>query len=99
MTVLSAAFAARGILAARKPRGRIGARRSRGVPRRAVQLALKLRDPLVLARNTVLQPTDLLIHPQQHCDHNLAALIIDRLRLNAVHTDVFDTTELTPPTH
>jgi hypothetical protein len=29
---------------------------------------------------------NLLIHPQQHRDHDLAALFIDRLSLSAVHT-------------
>jgi hypothetical protein len=77
--------------------GRVRARRSRGIPRATVQPPLKLGDPLILTRNTSFKPTDLLIHPQQHRHHGLAALVIDRLSLRALHTPIFDGAELCPP--
>ena len=86
VAILSAAFAPRRILATQRRRERIGARRSGGVPRGAVQLALKLSDLLVLARHALLKPPDLLVHPKEDGHHNLAALIVDRLRLRPLHT-------------
>jgi hypothetical protein len=82
----------------RRAGGRIRARRSRGIPRATVQPPLKLGDPLILTRNASFKPTDLLIHPQQHRHHGLTALVIDRLRLQALHTHKFDEAELCPPT-
>ena len=76
---------------------RVRARRGRGVARAAVQPPLELGDPLILARDTRFQPADLLIHPQQHRNHSLAALVVDRLRLGALHTPVFDAAGLCPP--
>ena len=72
---------------------------SGGVPRAAVQPPLKLGDPLVLACNTRFELLNLLIHPQQHRHHDLTALVIDRLRLSALHTQIFDKAELCPPTN
>ena len=98
MPGLSATPATRGALAPlRWATRRVRARRGRGVPRAAVQPPLELGDPLVLTRDTRFQPADLLIHPQQHRNHNLAALVVDRLRLGALHTPVFDAAELCPP--
>jgi hypothetical protein len=62
------------------------------------QPALKLGDPLILTRNPRFKPADLLIHPQQHRHHGLSALVVDRLRLRALHTNKFDGAELCPPT-
>jgi hypothetical protein len=74
------------VLAAPRRRGRrVDARRLRAIARAAIQPALELSDPLVLARNPLLKPPDLLIHTQQDRHHNLAALIVDRLRLRALH--------------
>lgn len=78
---------------------RISARRRRTITRAAIQPSLKLRNPLILPCNTRLQPLDLLIHPQQNRHHNLAALVVDRLRLGALHNPIFDTTGLCPLTN
>jgi hypothetical protein len=98
MATLRAAFAPRRILAMRRRRRRIRTRRSGGVPRKTVQLALKLSDPLVLARHALPQPPDLLVHPNEDGHHDLAALLIDRPRLRAVHDPKLDATGLCPPT-
>ncbi|MEA2302331.1 MAG: hypothetical protein QOE44_2866 [Solirubrobacteraceae bacterium] len=66
--------------------GRIGARRQRRVTRRAPNPPLELSDPLVLLGYALLQPPDLLIHPQQHRDDRVATLRIDRLGLRPLHT-------------
>lgn len=97
VTILGAAFATRGIPAALGLAGRIGTRRSRRVARGAIQPALKLGDALILTRYTPLQATDLLIHAKENHDHDLTALVIDRLSLSTVHASKFDTTELCPP--
>ena len=95
---LPATTASRGALASLECFARrVRARGSRGVPRAAVQSTFQLGDPLVLTRNTSFKPADLLIHPQQNRHHNLAALLIDRLRLSALHTPVFDTAKSNPP--
>jgi hypothetical protein len=99
MAILSAALTPRPTLATRRRRGRIAARRSGGVPRGAIQLALNLSDPLVLAPYTLLQTPNLTVHPQQHRDHDLTALVIDRLSLSPIHIDTFDATRLCPPTN
>jgi len=41
---------------------------------------------------------DLLIHPQQHRDHRITTLVIDRLGLGPLHTTTFDNAALCPPT-
>jgi hypothetical protein len=46
---------------------------------------LELGDPIILGRHTLLQPRDLLIHPKQHRHDHLAALLIDRLSVRAIH--------------
>jgi hypothetical protein len=76
---------------------RIGARRLRAITRATIQPALKLRDALILASDTLHELLDLAIHAQQHLDHGLTARIIDRLRLGALHTPRFDEPELCPP--
>jgi hypothetical protein len=107
MPGLAALLASRRILAARRRRARrIGARRLRGVPRRPPELALQLRDPLVLAGDPKGQLLDLLLQSlvlrrqrQQHLDDGITALLIDRLGLAPLHTTRFDNAPLCPPTH
>jgi len=100
MTGLGALFATRWILAAlRRAGGRIGARGNGGVARAAVQSALKLSDALILASDPRSQRLDLGVHPQQHLDDRLTPSVIDRFRLNTLHTTGFDAAELCPPTH
>lgn len=93
MATLGALLATRSVPAARRPTlaRRIRARRYRGVARAATQLALEQADPLVLARDTLLQPQDLRVHPQQNHDDRLPPRIINRLRLSALHTKELDT--------
>jgi hypothetical protein len=64
---------------------RLKTRRHRGIARVAIQAPLQLGDPLVLFSDLLGQLLDLLIHPQQHRDHGLTALVIDRLSLGALH--------------
>jgi hypothetical protein len=100
MTALATRLAARRVLATPRRRSRrILARRLGRVARRTLDLALKLGDPPLLPRDALLQPLDLLVHPQQHGDHDLAALVVDRLRLRPLHTTRFDGPALCPPTH
>ena len=100
VTGLATTFAPAGILAAPwRPAGGIGARRSGGVARVAVQLALELGDALILAGDTLLEAPYLLVHAQQHLDDHLAPGVVDRLRLSALHTPGFDAAGLCPPTH
>ena len=89
-----AVLASRGRLA-----GSIGARRSGGVARVAIQPALELLDPLVLAGHALLQPLDLSVHAQEHLDDDLAPRVIDGLRLSAVHALGFDAPGLCPLTN
>lgn len=42
---------------------------------------------------------NLLAHPKEDGHHNLAALVIDRVRLGAVHASKFNAAELCPPTN
>lgn len=67
--------------------------------RRALGLALKLRDAFLLPGHALAQHTDLLIHPQQHRDHDLTALLEDRLRIDPLHTTGFAASPLCPPTN
>jgi hypothetical protein len=98
VTGLGALFATRWILATLRRAGRrIGARGNRRVARAAVQPTLKLGDPLILAHDPRGQRLDLSIHPQQHLDNCLTTSVIDRFRLNPLHTKTFDTTPLQPP--
>jgi hypothetical protein len=107
MPGLAALLANRRILAAARRRTRrIGARRLRRVARRTAQLTLQLGDPLVLPRDARAQLLDLRLQTlvlrrerQQHLDHNSAALLIDRLRLDPIHTPRLDSAKLCPPTH
>ena len=100
VTGLSALFTTRWILATlRCAGGRIGARGNRRVTRAAIQPALELSDPLILTSDTLSEHLDLTIHPQKHLHHDLPALVIDRLRLNPLHTKRFDSTPLCPPTN
>jgi hypothetical protein len=86
VTRLSALLAPRRVLAPSRRRGRrVGTWGLRAIARAAVQPALELRDPLILARDTLLEPPDLLVHPQEHRHDDLAALVVDRLRLRALH--------------
>ena len=80
-------------------KGRIGARGNRRVTRTAVQPTLKLRDPLILARNPRGQRLNLSVHPQKHLNDRLTPSVIDRFRLNPLHTKRFDEAELYPPTN
>lgn len=96
---LRALLATGRILAAprRRPR-RILTRRLRRVPRRALRPALQLRDPLLLPGDPLAQRLDLRVHPQQHRDHDLATLLVDRLSLGPLHTTRFNAAALCPPT-
>jgi hypothetical protein len=78
VAALSAPLAPRGILAARRGGGRIGARWTRGVARALAQLALELLD-------AGFQLLDAAVHPQQHLDDCLASRVVDGLRLTTVH--------------
>src|ERR1039457_651351 len=98
MPRLATLTATRRVLAApRRRTRRIRARRLGTVARASVQAPLKLRDPLALPRDPLRKLLDLAIHPQQHLNHDIAARVIDRLRLNPIHTPAFDTPELCPP--
>jgi hypothetical protein len=100
VTGLSALFAPRCILAALRRGGRrIGARGNGRVARAAVQSALKLSDALILAGDPRGQRLDLDIHPQQHLHDRLTTSVINRFRLNPLHTKRFDTPRSCPPTH
>src|SRR5829696_5527780 len=106
MPWLSALLAPRRVLAAPWRRaGRIGAGRLRRVPRRALGLALELRDPLLLTRDPRRQLLDLRRQPlilrrqrQQDLDSGIATLVTDRLRLGPLHSTRFDSARLCPPT-
>jgi hypothetical protein len=98
VTGLGALFATRWILATLRCAGRrISARGNRRVTRAAVQPALEQGDPLILASDMRLQLLDTAIHPQENLDNDLAPTIVNRLRLNSLHTTKFDKTELCPP--
>jgi hypothetical protein len=105
MPRLGALLAPRRILAAPGRRARrIGARRLRRVPRRAIQLTLKCRDPLVLLGDPHGQLLDLRLKPlilrrqrQQHRHDRIPTLFIDRLSLAPLHTTKFDAPRLCPP--
>jgi hypothetical protein len=96
---LGALLAARAILATpgRRARG-IRAGRLRRVARVATQPTFQLRDPLLLLGHALLQPLDLLVHPQQHRNDDVLALLVDRLGLVPLHTTGFDGRGLCPPT-
>src|ERR1017187_6373844 len=105
MPRLAALPTPRRILAPPRRRSRrIDARRLRRVARASVQPPLKLRDPLILTRNPGSQDLNLRLQAlvlrrkrQQHRDDRLPALLVDRLRLNALHNPEFDAAELCPP--
>ena len=98
MAGLSALLATRRILApSRRRTGRILARRLRGITRRALALALQLRDSLVLTSDPIGQDPQLLVHPQQQRHDDITALVIDRLGLGPLHTTGFDAPALCPP--
>src|SRR5215211_4829109 len=93
MTGLRALLASRRVLAApRRTARRIGARRLRGVTRRALDLTLELCDPLLLPRDRRRQRLHLRLKPlvlrrqrEQHLDHGIATPLIDRLGLGTLH--------------
>jgi hypothetical protein len=95
-------------LAARPPTRRIPAALGRPgriltgwlgrVTRRALGLALKPSDALVLLSDPLLKLGDLLVHPQQHRHHDVTPLLEDRLRLRPLHSTRFDAAPLCPPT-
>jgi hypothetical protein len=58
--------------------------------RAAIQPALKLGYPLVLASDALGELLDLTIHAQQNLNHDLTTSVIDRLRLDTLHTPIFD---------
>ena len=91
MARLGALTVRRPALRPRRPRPRrLGRRRPRRVPRVASQLTLKTLD-------TALQPADLAIHPQQHLHDRLTTSVIDRLRLDPLHTPNFNAQPSCPP--
>jgi len=105
MTRLSTLLAPRRILAPRwRAARRILARRQRRVTRGPLGLALKLRDALLLTSNARRQHLDLRDQPrvlgrelQQHRNDRPTAPLIDRLRLDPLHTPKFDAPQLCPP--
>lgn len=106
VTGLTAGLASRPTLAALGRTGRILAGRLGGVARRALGLALELRDALLLARHPRAQRLDLPDQPRvlrrelhQHAHHDLAALAIDPIGLRPIHTTRFDASRLCPPTN
>jgi hypothetical protein len=100
MTRLGSLRTPRRILAKlRRTGGRIGARGNRRVARAAVQPTLEHSDPLILARNPRGQRLNLSVHPQKHLNDRLTPSVIDRFRLNPLHTKKFDSTPLCPPTN
>ncbi len=94
MARLRALRPARRILAAGRTRVRqVMTGRLRGVARRPLGLALQLRDPSLLPRDPRRQRLDLRDQPlvlrrelHQHPSHDIAALVIDGVRLSAIHT-------------
>ena len=83
---LASTLSPRRVLARPRWRGRrVGAWWLRAIARVAIQPALELGDPLILACDPLLESTDLLVHAQQHRHHDLAALVVDRLRLSVLH--------------
>jgi hypothetical protein len=85
---------------------RINTRRLRTVTRASIQPPLELRDPLVLTSNSSREALDLRLKAlvlsrkrQQHRDDRITPLLVDGLRLGALHTAYFDAPELCPPTH
>src|SRR5437870_13562149 len=74
----------------RRPR-RILARRQRRVMRVALQPLLKLPHTLRELRQLSVLRLHARRQRQQHLDHRLAALRVDRLRLRALHTRSFAT--------
>jgi hypothetical protein len=99
VTGLGALSATRRILSTllRRAGGRIGARGNRRVARTAVQPTLELGDPLILARDPHSQRPNLGVHPQKHLNDRRTPSVIDRFRLNPLHTPRFDEPELCPP--
>jgi hypothetical protein len=104
MPGLATLTATRRILTApgRRP-WRIDARRLRRVTRASVQPPLELRNPLILPRNPGSQDLNLRLQPlvlrrqrQQHLNDRVPALLLDGLRLGALHTAYFDAPELCP---
>jgi hypothetical protein len=77
---------------------RIDTRRAGRITRAAIQPTLKLSDPLILASDMRLKLLDPATHRQQHLNDGLTTLVIDRLRLNALHAQEFDAPGLCPPT-
>jgi hypothetical protein len=73
-------------------RALIRTRGTRGVPRVLGQLALEFLNP----RLQLLNPA---IHRQQDFDYSLTPGVIDRFRLNALHANRFDSTQLCSPTN
>ena len=95
---LGALAATRRVLATlRRTASRIGTRRLRRVARRALDLTLKLSDPFLLPGHALHQPPDLLVHPQQHRDDDLLALLVNRLSLSPLHATGFAAAALCPP--
>src|SRR5262249_32374256 len=88
---LGAAPLARGVLAARRGTGRIGARWTRGVARALLQLPLEFL-------HTCLKLLDAAVHPQQHLDDDLSSGVVDRLRFDALHAEGVDAEGLCPLT-
>jgi hypothetical protein len=90
---LPARFTPGAILATLRPAPRrIRARRPRGITRVPGQLTLKLLHPHLQLLNAA-------IHRQQDLNYSPTPRVIDRFRLNALHTTEFDRAQLCPPTH
>ena len=99
MTGLRALLAPRPVLAAPRRRARriLTGRRRRVARRRDPAGAQAARSAPPAAATRSVSRCDLLVHPQQHRDDHLAALVIDRLRLSALHASRFDARRLCPP--
>ena len=71
---------------------RILTRRQRRITRGTTNPTLEPLDPRLKLRD----PT---IHRQQHLNNRFTPGVIDRLRLNPIHTTRFDNAQLCPPTN
>src|SRR5580698_4405205 len=60
---------------------------------------IRARRLRTVARTTTQPPLVLLRQRQQHRDDRITTLLIDRLRLDALHASYFDTAQLCPPTN
>jgi hypothetical protein len=58
----------------------------------------ELGDPLIVARNALLEAPDLPVHAQRHLEDHLTSCVVDGFRLSAAHAWGFDVAGLCPLT-